>query len=292
MLDITRLRLLRTIVATGSLRASAAALGYTPSAASQQLAALQRQTGLRLVERSGRGLLPTTAGRALAAESDRLFAELTRLDTMVGDLRAGRAGSLSIGYFGSVSAAWLPPVVEALRSEFPDLRLELRMAEYAEGQRDIEIFVEDPQSPPPPGVRVHHLAADPYVVGLHRDDPMAAEPHVRLADLADRPWIDNEHTDGPCRRVLLDACARAGITPAFQVQAPDYPTAIALVATGIGITVMPRLAAVDLPPQVLARPLIDPTPVRRIALAIREDRTAHPAARRAVDLFTTVAQQT
>ncbi|MQY30491.1 LysR family transcriptional regulator [Nocardia aurantia] len=289
MLDITRLRLLRTVVATGSLRASAAALGYTPSAASQQLAALQRQTGLRLVERSGRGLVPTTAGRALATESDRLFAELSRLDSMVGDLRAGRAGSLSIGYFGSVGAAWLPPVVEALRTEFPDLRLELRMAEFAEGQRDIEIFVADPHSPPPTGARVQPLAADPYVVGLHREHPLVTETRVRLADLADHPWIDNEHTDGPCRRVLLDACAAAGITPAFQVQTPDYPTAIALVATGIGVTVMPRLAAVDLPPQVVARPVVDPTPVRRIALAIREERLGHPAARRAAELFTAAA---
>src|SRR5690606_28644584 len=101
MIDVARLRLLRTVVETGSIRATAAALGYTPSAVSQQLAALQRETGLRLLERAGRGIEVTAAGRTLAAESAALFEALSRLEGVVKDLRAGRIGSLSIGYFGS-----------------------------------------------------------------------------------------------------------------------------------------------------------------------------------------------
>ncbi|RDI55482.1 LysR family transcriptional regulator [Nocardia mexicana] len=289
MLDITRLNLLRTVIATGSLRASASALGYTPSAASQQLAALQRQTGLQLVERAGRGIEPTAAGRALASESGRLFEELSRLEGVVGDLRAGRVGSLSIGYVASVSSTWLPPIVDALRTEFPDLRLELRMSEFADGQRDVEIVIEDPDAGPPPGVRVHRLATDPYVVAVRSDDPLAARPEVALIDLADSTWIDNEPSDGPCRRILLDACTQAGITPRFQVQTPDYRTALSMVATGIGITALPRLAAVDLPATVVARPLVDPTPIRFVSVAVRDSAAANPPTRRVVELFTAVA---
>ena len=104
MLDIARLRLLRAVIVTGSIRASASALGYTPSAVSQQLSALQRETGLRLFERVGRGIEPTETGRTLAAEAEPLFEAFSRLEGVVGDLRAGRVGSLSIGYFGSAGA--------------------------------------------------------------------------------------------------------------------------------------------------------------------------------------------
>lgn len=291
MLDITRLQLLRTVIATGSLRASAAALGYTPSAASQQLAALQRHTGLRLVERVGRGLAPTAAGRALAAESGRLFEELGRLDGVIADLRAGRVGSLSIGCFASVSVTWLPPVVDVLRSEFPDLRLELRMAEFAEGERDIEIFIEEPVASPAMSRQVHRLTSDPYVVALRGDDPLAGQAQVPLAALADRAWIDNELSDGPCRRILLGACTQAGVVPRFQVQTADYRTALSLVATGIGITVIPRLAAVDLPAGVIVRPLVEPTPIRQVGLVIRDSVAEHPAVRRAVELFSEVARK-
>lgn len=295
MLDITRLRLLRTVIATGSLRASAAALGYTPSAASQQLAALQRQTGLQLVNRVGRGLEPTAAGRTLAAESEALFQELSRLDGVVGDLRAGRVGSLSISYVTSVGATWLPPIVDALRGEFPELRLELRMAEFDSGPRDVEIVVSDPGAGLPEvassaAVVVHRLVSDPYVVVVPEDDPLAERVDVRVAELADRAWIDNEHNDDVCRRVVLNACASAGITPRFQVHAPDYRTSLAFVATGIGITVVPRLAAVNLPDRVVVRGLVDPTPVRDIAIAIRKTIADHPAVRRTVELFTSVAQ--
>ncbi|MBF6328117.1 LysR family transcriptional regulator [Nocardia transvalensis] len=290
MLDVTRLRLLRTVIATGSIRASASALGYTPSAASQQLAALQRETGLQLVERVGRGIAPTAAGHALAAASEALFEELARLDGVVDDLRAGRVGSLSLGYISSVGALWLPPIVDALRTEFPDLRLELRTIEVGEGRHDIEIFTEEPAASRSPTVSVHRLAADPYVVAVRADDPIARRTEIPLAALGDRAWIDNEHHDGSCRQITLDACTRAGIVPRFQVQAPDYHTALSLVATGIGITVLPRIAAAHLPAGLVAVALTDPTPVRHIGIAIRNSMAQNPAARRAAELFATVAR--
>src|SRR5262245_22588881 len=212
-MDISRLRVLRAVVATGSIRASAAALGYTPSAVSQQLAVLARETGLQLFERVGRGIEPTTAGRSLAAEAETLFEALNRVEQVAGDLREGRVGRLQIGYFGSAGAAWLAPTVAVLRAEFPDLRLDLRMTEFAPADPDVDIFVEEQGGGHPPQVDVRTLAADPYLAVVRVDDPLAEQAEVALADLAARQWVDNDIREGPCRQVLANACAQAGFAP-------------------------------------------------------------------------------
>ncbi|PRX44310.1 DNA-binding transcriptional LysR family regulator [Prauserella shujinwangii] len=288
MLDVTRLRLLRAVVATGSIRASATMLGYTPSAVSQQLAALQRETGLRLFDRAGRGIEPTSAGQTLAAESEPLFEALSRVEALVGDLRAGRVGSLSIGYFGSAGEAWLPPVVAALHTEFPELRLDLRMTERqdtASADPDIDLFVEGAKGERGTPADVRRLASDPYLAVVPGDDPLAELPELPLADLAARRWVDNDLRNGPCRRILLAACAEAGFTPRFAVETHDYRTAMSFVATGVGITVIPRLGIGGLPAGLRSVPVVSPTPVRHIAVAVKKSIADHPAARRAVELL-------
>jgi DNA-binding transcriptional LysR family regulator len=288
MVDVARLRLLRAVVETGSIRATAAALGYTPSAVSQQLAALQRETGLPLLTRVGRGIEPTVAGRTLAAEAEPLFEALSRVDRVVGDLRAGRIGSLSIGYFASAGAAWLPAVVAGLRAEFPDLRLDLWMTEYeaAEGSDpDIDIFVEGTDDARSVDYQTRRLAADPYVAVVRTDHPLAGRSEVPLAELAGEPWVDNDVSDGACRRVLLGACAEAGFSPEFAVETHDYRTAITFVATGIGITIVPRLGVMELPPELTAVPVVSPTPVRHLSVAVKASIAGHPAVRRAVELL-------
>lgn len=288
MMDLPRLRLLRAVVETGSIRATAAALGYTPSAVSQQLTALQRETGLRLLERVGRGIEPTVAGRTLAAESDGLFEALTRVEGVVGDLRAGRVGSLSIGYFGSAGSAWLPAVVGGLQSEFPELRLDLRMTEYDGADApvpDIDIFVEGRASQRFDAYDVRRLSADPYLAVVRTDHSLASRTEVPLAELAVERWIDNDVINGACRQVLLAACAEAGFSPDFAVETHDYRTAIPFVVTGIGITVIPKLGIGDLPAALTAIPIVAPTPVRHISVAVKQSIADHPAARLTVELL-------
>ncbi|MFC4004209.1 LysR family transcriptional regulator [Prauserella oleivorans] len=291
MLDVARLRLLRAVIATGSIRASATALGYTPSAVSQQLAALQRETGLRLFDRVGRGIEPTVAGKTLAAEAEAVFEALSKLDGVVDDLRAGRVGSLSIGYFASAGATWLPPVVATLQSEFPELRLELRMTEFRDGLvlPDIDLFVDAPHVEHSPQADVHRLVDDEYLAVVQDTDPLAGRDEVPLAELAERRWVDNDLHRGTCRRVLLDACAEAGFSPQFAVETHDYRTAIPFVATGIGITVIPRLGIGDLPAGLTTVRLVSPTPVRHIAVSVKKTVAAHPAALRALEELRRVA---
>jgi DNA-binding transcriptional LysR family regulator len=283
--DISRLRVLRAVVATGSVRASASALGYTPSAVSQQLAVLQRETGLQLFERVGRGIEPTAAGRSLAAAAEPLFEAVSRVEQVVGDLRAGRMGSLQIGYFGSAGAAWLAPTVAVLRSEFPNLRLDLRMTEFTSADPDVDIFVEEQGGGHPSTMDVHRLAADPYLAVVRVDDPLAEQAEVPLADLAARHWVDNDLREGACRQVLLDACAQAGFAPSFVVETYDYRTAIAFVSTGIGITVVPALGVGELPKDLTTLAVVSPTPVRHLGVAVKKAVARHPAARRAVELL-------
>jgi DNA-binding transcriptional LysR family regulator len=288
MLDIQRMRVFRAVVAAGSVSGAATSLGYTPSAVSQHLKSLQRETGLVLVERRGRGIEPTAAGRALADELAPVFDRLARVETAVGALRAGRTGTLTISYFASAGAVWIPPVVAALAREFPQLRLDLRLVELA-GEApfrpDVEVFVDGAATSSVDGYRVTELLVEPYVAVLPAGHALAGRPEVPLADLRDELWVDNDFARGPCRQLALDACAAAGFSPAIHVEAHDYPSAIAFVAAGLGVTVLPRLGAVALPAGVRAVPVVDPVPRRRIMLRTRDAVRDHPAVRRAAELL-------
>ncbi|WP_129789529.1 LysR family transcriptional regulator [Promicromonospora panici] len=278
MLDVHRLRVFRSVVASGSIGAAAANLGYTPSAVSQHVSALQRETGLKLLARHGRGIRPTAAGLALAAQADGVLERLGEAESMVADLRAGRTGSLSVAYFASVGSAWLPDVVRTVTTEFPGIRLDLELAEHipdkTEDRADLQICVGQAAFDPGSGFSAHHLLDDPYVVILPQGHRFAGRDEIELAELADERWVDNDFARGWCRRNLLEACTAAGFSPTFHVEAHDYPTAVAFVDAGIGMTVLPELGAVQLPAGTVAVPVVRPTPVRSI-YAVLQDAVAH-----------------
>ncbi|MDY0913455.1 LysR family transcriptional regulator [Rathayibacter festucae] len=274
MLDVQRLRVLRAVVAAGSIVGAASSLGYTPSAISQHLAALQRETGLTLLERVGRGVRPTAAGRTLAEQADRVLERLGEAEAVVADLRAGRAGRLSMTYFASVGSAWMPEVARRLIAGFPQLALDLRLgeevAEDPAERPDVQLLVAEPGgSADSPGFVAHHLIDDPYLAVLSHSHPLAGRAEIELAEIAGDRWIDNDLPTGWCRRTLVDACAAAGFTPRFHVQANDHVTAVAFVAAGMGLTVLPALAAQVLPPGLVAVPLVRPRPLRSIHAVVR-----------------------
>jgi DNA-binding transcriptional LysR family regulator len=282
MLDVHRLRVFRSVVASGSIQAAANNLGYTPSAVSQHVTALQRETGLALISRVGRGIEPTAAGRALALEIDGVLSRLGEVESVVGDLRAGRTGSLSIAYFASVGSAWMPTVVSTMMAEFPAVRLDLALREDVPTdpaeRPDLQIAVEQ-GAIHRPGLVAQHLLDDPYVAVLPSGHPLAEREQIDLVDLAGDRWVDNDFARGWCRRNLIEACHAAGFSPPFHVEAHDYPTATAFVAAGIGVTVLPTLGARQLPPGVVAVPVTSPTPVRSIYALVREGVADTPAVR-------------
>ncbi|WOF21642.1 LysR substrate-binding domain-containing protein [Microbacterium betulae] len=296
MLDVHRLRVFRSVVASASVQAAAVSLGYTPSAVNQHITALQRETGLTLFTRSGRGLRATPAGIALAAEVDEVLARLGRVEALVTDLRAGRTGTISIAYFASVRAAWLPSLVRRLGHDFPGVRLDLRLSESPPDdpaeRADVHLVVARGDFSPEPGFVSRHLLDDPYVAVVPDGHELARREEVELAELANEQWIDNDFARGWCRRVLLDACAAVGYRPAFRVEAHDYPAALAFVAAGIGITVLPGLGAARTPTGVSVITVVRPTPMRSIHAVVREEAAHLPPVEAALELLSAAADPT
>ena len=300
MLDTHRLRVFRAVVATGSINGAAATLGYTSSAVSQHLTALQRETGLTLIERRGRGIEPTAVGLAFADQAGPVLEQLAALESVAGDLRSGRVGRVTVSYFGSAGAAWIPPIIGTISREFPLLRFDLRLIELAGDASyspDLEIFVaESPamsdDEPDSGGYDVQTLLEEPYLVVLPVDHPLAVRQTVELSELRDDRWVDNDFSRGACRQVMITACAAAGFSPAFHIETHDYPSAIAFVAAGVGITVLPRLGTLRMPAGVVAVPVTRPVPMRRIMLRVKRSVRDHAAIRRAVELLRQQASDT
>lgn len=291
MLDPHRLRIFRSVLASGSVGAAADNLHMSSSAVSQHLSALQRDTGLTLFRREGRGLTPTPAALTLQDETDELMSVLGRLDALVTDLREGRSGRLTIGYFPSAGAEWMPILAARLIQEMPGLTLDFVLNDVPSRSHapDIDVVVQPPGTPPREGYRRTPLLADPYVAMVHRDHPLAGAESVQLADLREDRWISSDAIRDIHTRLVVGACEAAGFRPRYAVQAQDHHTAIAFVAAGVGITVLPALAAHVHPEAAVTLPIAPPTPIRTIC-ALSRERTAQPAAaERAVELLTVLA---
>lgn len=290
MIDPNRLRVFRSVLASGSVGAAADNLGMSSSAVSQHLSALQRDTGLVLFRREGRGIVPTPAALSLRQATDELMTTLGRVDAVVADLREGRTGRLTVGYFPSVGAAWMPSLAARLTEEMPGVTLEfvLNDAQTRGFAPDIDIVVEPPGTPARAGYRRTDLLADPYVAMLHRDHPLAGAESVHLRDLSEDRWISNDDLRDIHTRLVREACEAVGVRPRFAVQAQEHYTAIAFVAAGVGITVLPGLASRVRPSSMVVLPIVPPTPVRHIS-ALSREHTAQPAAvERAVELLSAI----
>lgn len=129
MLDVRRMQVLRAVITSGSITAAARNLGYTPSAISQQLSALEREAGTELLERVGRGVRPTPAGSLLSEHAETLSTELARAEAALTELKEGRIGRITIRYFATAGASLVPPAIAAVRREHPGVRLDLKLVE-------------------------------------------------------------------------------------------------------------------------------------------------------------------
>jgi DNA-binding transcriptional LysR family regulator len=291
MLDVRRLVVLRSVVETGSIQAAATLLGYTPSAISQHIAALQRETGTTLFERHGRGIRPTEAGRLLASHAQQIQTQIADAETALCDLRAGKSRRLTVRYFATAGAVLIPPIIAEFGRRFPEVRVELRLGKGLTGETaDAEIMVLDDTIRVPPGLRAIHLLDDPFLVVLPPEHPLATEETIELGRLSDETWIDNEWPSSICRETILDACGAAGFSPNFVVEAHDYATAVAFVATGLGVTMVPKLALTAIPTTaVTCLPVTRPAAARSIFAVVKETTEDQPALSAFLNLLRGVA---
>jgi DNA-binding transcriptional LysR family regulator len=299
MLDVRRLRVLHAVSEYGTVTAAAAALGYTAPAVSQQLAALERETGVRLTERAGRGIGLTPAADILVAHATALLARLDAAEADIAALRDQVAGRVTLAAFPSAAAALVPDTWRALSEHAPHVTIELEEMEPEEslpavlrGDADIAIAHEYDLLPRPldPLFERRDLLDDPVLVALPATDP-AADPAtghdtVDLASLAGRPFLAPRRATS-CAELIQRACARAGFVPVVTARATDFHVLLSLVAAGAGVALVPRLAAGRLPDGVVLR-----TPAqsvtRKIFTVSRRGGDRRPAVRVVLD---TVADQ-
>jgi molybdate transport repressor ModE-like protein len=277
MLNPRRLAILRAVLAAGSINGAARNLSYSPATISQHMTALAKETGLTLFEKQGRGIGPTDAARHLADQAQSLLADFGRLDRVVADLRSGQAQHLAIACFASAAERWIPEVVQAARRHQPNLTVEISLNEPVDGrgrrQPDLDIRTEPANGADVhlDGYRRHELTVEELVAVLPCTHPLADAPEIALRDLEAEPWVDHDIYDSPIGQIVLSACRSAGFTPRYAARLDDHRAALRLVATGVGVTVLPRLAVAELPDGLVARPVVRPTIFRRVVVHARQD---------------------
>jgi DNA-binding transcriptional LysR family regulator len=258
-------------------------LSYTPSAISQQIAALEREAGVRLLERRARGVVLTEAGQVLVEHADVILGRLEAAETALAALAELRRGHLRMASFATAGASVLPHAVDTFRARHPAVELTVGQASPMQsverlraGRLDLALTV-DLDAHPAEGVEVIHLFDDPVQLALHADHPLAAKPDIRLEDLADETWIDVPRaTSGG--QVLVRACAKAGFAPRVTFESDDYTAIQELVGAGVGAALLPDLALCPPHPSVVLRSLGPDGPSRDIQAATRPAEFRSPAA--------------
>ena len=269
MLDARRLVVFRAVAQTGSLSAAAESLSYTTSAVSQQMAALEREVGLQLLERRARGVVLTEAGQLLLAHAHRVIDELEAAGAALADFAAQRGGRVRIASFATASARVVPSVIELYRARFPQIAIHVERATSREGldrlrrgRLDLVLAVDQPEAP---DLEVATLFADPFRLALHRSHPRATASDLRLGELVDETWID---VPGDVSGGAI--AARALGTVVTVAHASDDYTAIhAMVGAGLGIALVPCLALFPASADVVLRDLGPDAPRRLIQAVTR-----------------------
>jgi DNA-binding transcriptional LysR family regulator len=300
MVDVRRLAVLRELHRCGTVTAAAAALHLTPSAVSQNLAALGRETRTRLVEPHGRGIRLTGAGLVLLKHAEAVFAELERTDAAVAALAEGEAGAATIGAFPTAINGIVIPALAALRRDRPGLRIGVldltgddAVTALMHGRIDVALWLAYPgsRSPEERGAVGEPLLADAMDVVLPADHPLAGSPMLRLADLKDETWIAGS-PESPCRRLTNAACAAVGFAPLVEHCTDDWTAVVGLVGAGMGVALVPRLARPTAPPSVVVRPVAPAPPQRSIQLLVRPAAAGCPHLSAVVGALRDAAQST
>jgi len=294
MIDVRRLRLLLELSRRGTITAVTDALSYTPSAVSQQLAALEREAGAPLLERAGRRVVLTPAGAILTRYAESVLAVLEEASAALAATRTSLAGPLRIGAFPTAARTILPPALVALGRDHPDLELmvtELDPVAVPDAVRggalDVALTFAYDYVPaePDPALDTEALleetvylasatgaqGAVTWAQGAVTGAQGAAE--TCILDWRDAPWIAGS-PDTLCHAMVVRACQACGFTPRIRHHADDFATVLALVAAGQGVSLVPRLAVTGTPPGVRLTPL---AARRRSRIACRRGTRDHPA---------------
>ncbi|TCM38551.1 LysR family transcriptional regulator [Kribbella sp. VKM Ac-2568] len=283
MLDLRRLRLLRELDARGTVHGAARALGYTPSAISQQLAVLEREAGAKLLERTGRNVRLTDAGRVLVRHAATLLDGVEAAEAEVAAIAAGHpAGVVRVSAFQSAFLRIVAPAVAALARSHPDIRVEVTEAEVEESVpalrlRQLDAVVGDEYSGQPRPVHSdltrESLVREQVRVALPETHPQASQSRVRMAQLADARWAACQPGTGH-REMQIRACRElGGFEPDLRYASDDFLILVELVRTAGACALLPDLVVGYGTPGVAVRSFAEGAIDREVFLLTRATRT-------------------
>ena len=293
MLDAGRLATLKAVLDHGSFSAAGKALGLTQPAVSRQIALLERRLGTPLVRRSRQGVQPTEAGRLLAGHAAAVAARLELAEAEVAELAGLRRGRARIGSFFTAFAQFAPEVDALAQARMPHVHVEHELVDrataftqLANGDLDVAVVFEHDfaPEPPPPGIELTPLFADPVRVLLPKHHRLAAGAAVRLSELSNETWL-RAH-DGGAARLVDHVLARTGLRPRIQLAGRgDEPVeGQVYVVAGAGVMLAHDLNVIVDRDGIAVRPLADGAPVRFVQAAAPADQRA-PAAGAMLELL-------
>jgi DNA-binding transcriptional LysR family regulator len=284
MLDVKRMRVLREVIARGSFSAAADSLHLSQSAVSQQVAALEKEVGMQLLERTSDGPKLTSAGETLMGHADAVICRLEEAERELSEIAGLEGGRVRVISFPSASATVLTRAVGLFHQRFPSIDLELGEGEPEEsipllraGDFDIALGFDFSQHPHDVGRDLERelLLEESMWIALPPGHPLAASKAVKLTDLADEDWLCGR--SGSCREHVVRLCRDAGFEPEISFDSDDYQVLKGLVSAGLGVTLLPELALGDKAPGIELRPVSGKLTTRRVWAVTREATARSPA---------------
>jgi len=282
-MDTQLLEVFRTVAHLGSITAAARRLRFTQSAVSRQIGALEAELGSRVFDRLPRGVALTAEGRALLPYASQVLEGLDGARRAVADVRALGAGRLRVGAFPTAVAALVPTALASFRRAYPEIGLELvegrtpRLLErLAAGDADVVVVSTSPAGPVDRArFDLRHLLDEPMLVAVARGHRLARKRTVRLADLAGDAFIAGSAT---AEETLLRASLPSGFRPRIEITAAEWTGKLGCVAAGLGVALLPALAASRVPPGIaVVRLHRDDESIRHIYAATLPGRARPPA---------------
>lgn len=283
MLDVKRMRVLREVVLRGSFSAAADAMHLSQSAISQQVAALEREVGMPLLERTSAGPQLTPAGEKLMDHADAVISRLDEAERELSQIAGLEGGRLKLISFPTASATLMTRAMAEFSSRHPQVELQFTEGEPEEsipavrrGEHDLALTFDFVAFPEEYGrdLDAQLLLVDPMRVALPPGHPMAASEAVDLSTLSDEDWLCGDKPSA-CREHVIGACRLAGFEPRISFESDDYQVMQGMVAAGLGVALIPELAAWD--PNVELREIEPHPPIRRVWAVTREPSSRSPA---------------
>ncbi|MEU4701774.1 LysR family transcriptional regulator [Nonomuraea dietziae] len=274
MLDTNDLRLFHEVAREGSFTGAAELLGYTQSAVSRRIAALERQAGGPLFVRLARGVRLTPAGAALRRHAEAVLDRLGKAEEELAAIHRGGGGTLRIGVFATANVWLVPQALKMFTARWPEVELRLveglsgRLLDRLEaGALDVAVVSDYPAGLPAEAETVP-LLEERLLVALPLGHRLADREVIDLRDLAEETWIEAAPPGHPT--ILQAACARAGFTPRGGLRVAEWTGKFGYVAAGLGVTLVPELAARAVPDCLVLRPISEEGPRRKVYAALPE----------------------